>query len=82
MKKCAYCGTLGWVLDANVKGYGPVTAELIPCPIPGCEASGRKLELLSVNLARFTNVSRQFRRIPSERGSEGSLVNMVMSVSQ
>ena len=62
---CRQCGNAGWVIDCDPTKE-PITAELIPCPMPDCSSSGRRVELLSVNQAEFTVVS-YWTRVPGPR---------------
>ena len=62
--KCHLCRDVGWVLEGKrYKSDNTLTIELLPCPIPDCEASGRPISLLSVNYAKLDKTSRH----PSEK---------------
>lgn len=50
---CPLCGNAGWVIDCRWD-QEPTTAELVPCLMPDCIYSGRRIEHLSVDRAGFT----------------------------
>jgi hypothetical protein len=54
---CTLCFNVGWVLDAGLRP--PLQVELIPCPIPDCEASGRTLQSLTLAGIGFQEVRRK-----------------------
>ena len=44
---CTLCRDTGWLLEAKNKN-GFITIEILPCLIPDCEVSGKRIELISV----------------------------------
>ena len=75
MDKCSLCHDVGchdvgWVIEAKLKLDGVATLEIIPCLIPDCPHSGRRIELVSLDMMRMTKVCLH----PKER--------FVMSVSK
>lgn len=59
-ERCPMCGGLGWILDCNDLGKpGPRQAELLPCLLPDCAASGQPLQSITFSQgpARFTTVT-------------------------
>ena len=56
---CPQCHGLGWVLDGDAS-KAPLALELLACPIPDCQASGRAIEILSLNKAGFCAVARVY----------------------
>lgn len=53
MTDCPLCYNTGWVIEAKVKADGLATFEIIPCLIPDCSHSGRKVELVSLDMMRM-----------------------------
>lgn len=53
---CQLCRNVGWLLEAKQKGPY-VTLELIPCLIPDCQHSGKRIELLSINDLGLTKIA-------------------------
>lgn len=51
--RCTLCGGNGWVLESN-PNVVPATLELLPCPLPDCAGSAKRIARFSVFLARFT----------------------------
>lgn len=47
MLPCSLSDGVGWVLDAKTKS-DPIGLELLPCLLPGCEASGQATAVFSV----------------------------------
>jgi hypothetical protein len=68
MTACTLCHGVGWVLDGNPT-QDPQMLELIACPIPDCDASGRPVQSISFSGLKFRAVHNH----PSE--------SYVMSVS-
>lgn len=54
--ECSLCRDTGWLLECKDKN-GVSTMEIIPCLIPECGASGKKIQLLSVNMMEFTHLA-------------------------
>uniref|UniRef100_A0A6M3JW30 Uncharacterized protein n=1 Tax=viral metagenome TaxID=1070528 RepID=A0A6M3JW30_9ZZZZ len=55
--ECKLCRDTGWLFDAKDR-RGIVTMEVYPCLIPDCKKSGQRIELLSIDTMRFTQVSK------------------------
>ena len=53
MTSCSLCHDTGWVIEAKVKADGITTLEIIPCLIPDCSYSGRKVELVSLDMMKM-----------------------------
>jgi len=54
--ECTLCHDVGWIIDCNPTKE-PLTIELIPCLIPDCRKSGRKIEIMSVYMLGLSNVA-------------------------
>jgi hypothetical protein len=48
-QQCDLCKGLGWILDGHGELASPIELEVIQCPLPDCEYSGREVCLISIN---------------------------------
>jgi len=53
---CSLCHNAGWVIEAKERG-NEVTMEIIPCLIPDCLYSGKRVELTSIDYLKMTNAT-------------------------
>jgi hypothetical protein len=56
MKECPLCHDVGWIIECNPTRM-PLNVELIPCLIPDCKKSGRKIEIMDVHMLGLSNVA-------------------------
>lgn len=58
-RRCNICWGVGWILEyAGGGSKDPLCLELLPCLVPDCDVSGRRIEHLSLNEAGFTRSSK------------------------
>ena len=53
---CSLCRDTGWLLECKTKN-NISTMEIIPCLIPDCPNSGKKIELMSVDYLKLKRCS-------------------------
>ena len=69
---CACCHGVGWILEyAGGGSKEPLCLELLPCLVPDCDVSGRKIEHLSVGEAGFSRSPKNSAGLIMALGRDG-----------